>query len=137
MSARARSRHPRTALALAAAALGAASACHAHEAAGPARCERLPVLQAWLERHAASWDRVLGAEPGYERPASFEVCRLDGPRPYADNRANRVFVRRLQTTDDQVTLAHEYLHLAFQHYPSGHDERYVETQARRLIADYP
>jgi uncharacterized protein YfaQ (DUF2300 family) len=109
----------------------------AHEGAGPAACDHLPVLEAWLTVHAQRWDAVLSGEPGYERPARVDVCRLDGRWPFADNRQNRVYVRRLETTDDQVTLAHEYLHLAFQHFPSGHDERYVETTARRLVADYP
>jgi uncharacterized protein YfaQ (DUF2300 family) len=109
----------------------------AREAAGPASCERLPALEAWLDLHAARWQPVLSAQPGYERPADVEVCRLQARWPFADNRRNRVYVRRLLTTDDQVTLAHEYLHLAFKNYPSGHDEHYVETTARRLIADFP
>jgi uncharacterized protein YfaQ (DUF2300 family) len=109
----------------------------AHEAAGPAVCEPLPVLQGWLDRHAAQWDGMLRAEPGYERPARVQVCRQPGEWPFADNRAGRVYVRRLQTEDDAVTLAHEYVHLAFRDYPSGHDEIYVEQTARRLIAAYP
>jgi uncharacterized protein YfaQ (DUF2300 family) len=109
----------------------------AHEGVGPATCDHLPGLEAWLSRHAERWDAVLSAEPGYERPAHVDVCRLDGRWPFADNRQDRVYVRRLETTDDQVTLAHEYLHLAFKHFPSGHDEHYVETTARRLVADYP
>jgi uncharacterized protein YfaQ (DUF2300 family) len=117
--------------------IGLIPAARADQHAGPATCERLPVLQAWLERHADQWDPILSREPGYERPTRFDVCHLDGARPFADNHLNRVFVRRLQTADDEVTLAHEYVHLAFQHYPSGHDEVYVENTARRLIATYP
>jgi uncharacterized protein YfaQ (DUF2300 family) len=109
----------------------------AHEGAGPALCQPLPVLQIWLDRHAAEWDPLLRAEPGYERPSGVQVCQQPGAWPFADNHAGRVFVRRLQTKDDAVTLAHEYVHLAFQHYPSGHDETYVEQTARRLIAAYP
>ncbi len=109
----------------------------AHEGIGPATCDHLPTFEAWLTLHAQRWDAALSAEPGYERPAHVDVCRLDGRWPFADNRQNRVYVRRLETTDDQVTLAHEYLHLAFQHFPSGHDERYIEMTARGLVADYP
>lgn len=109
----------------------------AHEAAGPTVCEPLPVLQAWLDRHAAQWDRLLRVEPGYERPDDVRVCRQPGEWPFADNHTDRVYVRRLLTHDDAVTLAHEYVHLAFRHYPSGHDETYVEQTARRLIAAYP
>ena len=114
-----------------------ADGAFAHEGIGPATCDHLPTLEAWLTLHAQRWDAALSAEPGYERPAHVDVCRLDGRWPFADNHQNRVNVRRLETTDDQVTLAHEYLHLAFQHFPSGHDERYVEMTARRLVADYP
>jgi uncharacterized protein YfaQ (DUF2300 family) len=111
--------------------------CVAREAAGPAACEQLPALEAWLDLHAARWQQALSSQPGYERPARVLVCRLEGRWPFADNHRDRVYVRRLQTTDDQITLAHEYLHLAFKNYPSGHDEHYVETTARRLIADFP
>jgi uncharacterized protein YfaQ (DUF2300 family) len=116
---------------------GFAAPALAREAPGPAACERLPALETWLDLHATRWQPVLSAEPGYERPAHVDVCRLDGRWPFADNHRDRVYVRRLQTIDDQVTLAHEYLHLAFRNYPSGHDEHYVETTARRLIADFP
>jgi hypothetical protein len=114
-----------------------AASCGAHEAIGPAQCEPMPALDAWLALHVRRWEPVLSREPGYERPDAVAVCRLEGRTPFADNRTNRVYVRRLETTDDEVTLAHEFLHLAFQHYPSGHDERYVERTARRLIAAYP
>jgi uncharacterized protein YfaQ (DUF2300 family) len=113
------------------------SGAFAHEGVGPATCDHLPVPEAWLTLHERRWDAALSTEPGYERPAHVDVCRLDGRWPFADNHQDRVYVRRLETTDDQVTLAHEYLHLAFKHFPSGHDERYVETTARRLVADYP
>jgi len=109
----------------------------AHEAVGPSYCQPLPAVQAWLDLHIDRWDAVLAAEPGYERPSSVTVCAAPTGRPFADNRANRVFVRGIQTMDQQITVAHEYIHIAFQHYPSGHNEGYVEHTARRLIAENP
>jgi uncharacterized protein YfaQ (DUF2300 family) len=109
----------------------------AHIGVGPAQCTALPEAQAWLDRHSATWDPILASEPGYQRPAHVTVCQLNASLPFADNRAGRVYVRGLSDTNSQITLAHEYLHIAFQHYPSGHDERYVESTARRLIATYP
>jgi uncharacterized protein YfaQ (DUF2300 family) len=108
-----------------------------HEAIGPSHCQHLPTVQAWLDLHIDRWDAILAAEPGYERPASVIVCAAPTGRPFADNRADRIFVRGIQTVDEQITVAHEYTHIAFQHYPSGHNEGYVEHTARRLIAENP
>lgn len=109
----------------------------AHIGVGPAHCTPLPGAQTWLDRHIALWDPVLSQERGYQRPDRVTVCVLEGSLPFADNRTNRVYVRGLDSTNDQITLAHEYVHIAFQHFPSGHDERYVERTARRLIATHP
>jgi len=127
---------------VAAAVVGAFALLHplpavAHEAVGPAHCQPLPAVQAWLDLHIVKWDAILATEPGYERPSSVTVCAAPPGRPFADNRANRIFVRGIETVDQQITVAHEYVHIAFQHYPSGHNEGYVEHTARRLIAEFP
>ena len=35
--------------------------------------------------------------------------------------------------DDEIALAHEFLHLAFKHHPSGADESFIENMARQLL----
>lgn len=98
-------------------------------------CRPLPAGQRWLERQVGRWDRRLRGESGYRRPARATVCELPEGRPFADLRGARLFVRPLRGADDQIALAHEYLHLAFAGHPRGRDEAFVEALARRLVLD--
>ncbi|SEB16534.1 DUF2300 domain-containing protein YfaQ [Paraburkholderia sartisoli] len=96
-------------------------------------CQTVAGAHAWLERNAKRWARRLDTEPGYETPDLPAVCAVREGRPYADAQRNRLYIHRLQTEDDRVALAHEYVHLAFQHHPRGQDEAFVERTARALI----
>ncbi|WMY10774.1 DUF2300 domain-containing protein [Paraburkholderia phenoliruptrix] len=87
----------------------------------------------WLQRNAPLWARRMDGVPGYETPDLPAVCAVREGRPYADAQRNRVYVYRLQTEEDRIALAHEYVHLAFQHHPRGLDEDFVERTARLLI----
>jgi uncharacterized protein YfaQ (DUF2300 family) len=89
--------------------------------------------QAWLQRNAPLWARRMDGAAGYETPDVPAVCAVREGRPYADAQRNRVYVYRLQTEEDRIALAHEYVHLAFQHHPRGVDEAFVERTARMLI----
>ena len=101
---------------------------------GTRQCERLPAAEAWLARELPHWERLLRAEPGYERPAELPaVCRLAGGAPSSEQSRNRVFVRGLATREDRITLAHEFLHLGLRNHPRGQDEQLVEQLARRLV----
>ncbi len=42
---------------------------------------------------------------------------------------------RFFTLQDRLDLTHEYLHLAFDGYPTGLDENYIETLTRQLLKD--
>lgn len=98
------------------------------------RCERLNGNEAWLARMLPRWERVLRAQPGYERPAQLPlVCALGSGAPYSEQTRNRVFMRPLASREDRITLAHEYLHIGLRHHPSGQDEDHVERLARRLV----
>ena len=44
-----------------------------------------------------------------------------------------LYVYALKSEEDRIALAHEYVHLAFQHHPRGLDEGFVEATARTLI----
>lgn len=96
-------------------------------------CVAVAGAQAWLRRNAPLWARRMEGAPGYETPDLPAVCAVREGRPYADAQRNRVYVYRLQTEEDRVALAHEYIHLAFQHHPRGLDETFVERTARTLI----
>lgn len=99
----------------------------------PAQCEPMSQAQRWLQDQAQRWHKRLLRQPGYERPEQFSVCRLTAGNPYTDFNRLRIYVRALQTQEDRITLAHEYVHLAFAHYPTGVDEDAVEQMARQLL----
>lgn len=102
-------------------------------AAEPAPCQPQPVLKQWLQQQLPAWQPQLIREPGYHAPASFTVCALHARRPYADIRDQRIYTGPLRSSNDAVSLVHEYLHLALAGHPHGRDESYVEALARRLV----
>ncbi len=101
---------------------------------GREECARLEVAESWLARAIAGWDARLLREPGFEAlGAPPKVCALADGHPYSDQKRLRIYARGWHNLEDRVTLAHEYLHLAFRFHPNGADERYIERLARRLI----
>lgn len=98
-------------------------------------CEPLDTARTWLLARLPTWRTTLDREPGYDEVEDLTVCRLASGRPHVDRAARRIFVRGLQTQQDRLDLAHEYLHLAFAAHPRGHDEAYIETLARRLVLE--
>ena len=99
---------------------------------GEAECKPLPQAERWLKTQSRRWRRALRLEPGFVEPQP-QVCQLAYGNPYSDLTRQRIYVRGLQSLNQRITLAHEYLHLAFAAYPSGQDEHYIEHWARRLI----
>jgi uncharacterized protein YfaQ (DUF2300 family) len=99
-------------------------------------CRRQPRLEAWLQAQADRWQRLLAAQPGYERPDRVIVCLIDRGNPYVDYDRGRLYLRSRDADEDRLSLAHEYLHLAFKYHPIARDERFIETTARKLVAPY-
>lgn len=99
---------------------------------GEVECKPMPVAERWLRTQARQWRQVLQTEPGFAEPR-VQVCQLSFGNPYSDLSRQRIYVRGLVSLNHRLTLAHEYLHLAFSAYPSGQDENYIEQWARRLI----
>ena len=99
---------------------------------GATECKPLPEAERWLQEQARHWRYELQSEPGFVAPQP-QVCLLSFGNPYSDMSRQRIFVRGLFSLNNRITLAHEYLHLAFSDYPSGQDENYIEQWARRLI----
>ena len=98
-------------------------------------CRRLPDAELWIREHSKKWLPVIEDLPGFEAPKAVQVCESDQATPYSDIPAGRIFMRFSEEQEDQVTAAHEYLHLAFQHHPSGEDEKSLEGLARRLVSE--
>jgi uncharacterized protein YfaQ (DUF2300 family) len=98
-------------------------------------CRRDAKREAWLERQAERWHRRLLAFEGYERPERFAICFARGGGPRVDYRRDRIFLRRVDENEDRISLAHEYLHLAFKNHPVSRDEGFIEGLARRLVLE--
>jgi uncharacterized protein YfaQ (DUF2300 family) len=103
---------------------------------GEQECRRLPEAEAWLTRTTPRWRRALDREPGFEPPAeALTVCALGYGSPYSDRSRLRIYLRGLASREDRITLAHEYVHLAFRFHPRGTDETFVERLARSLTEE--
>lgn len=98
------------------------------------QCQPWPQGQAWLQNQLPHWRRQLQGEAGFEPPARFSVCRLAGGRPQVDLQRGRLYVAGDLQLDGRLSLAHEWLHLAFAWHPHGRDEIFIEQWARRLLA---
>lgn len=97
-------------------------------------CEPWPELTAQLAELRKHWQPQLLGQEGYSSPAAVTVCRLAQGKPYADRVTNQVYVRAYLSLDDQIALAHEYLHLAFRSHRKSYDENFIETLAQQLVA---
>ena len=95
-------------------------------------CARLDAAERWLKNRLPAWERALADLDGFEPVPAPAVCRLRQGNPYADPERGRIHVHGLDGREARLTLAHEYLHLAFAHHPRGLDETFIETTARRL-----
>jgi len=98
-------------------------------------CETLADAEDWLKNRLPRWRERLDSEPGYAETSVFSVCRLQAGHPHVDKNSRRIFVRSVLSQQDRLDITHEYLHLAFEAYPSGQDENYIEHLARRLLLE--
>lgn len=96
-------------------------------------CQRLPEAEQWLAGNSLRWEARLARESGFEPPPLPAICALDMGRPRADAQRERIYAQPPRTQEARITLAHEYLHLAFAHHPRGQDEAFVEALARELV----
>ncbi|TRX01291.1 DUF2300 domain-containing protein [Candidatus Methylobacter oryzae] len=98
-------------------------------------CETLADAEDWLKKKLPRWRELLDREPGYDETSAFSVCRLQAGPSHVDKNSRRIFVRSVLSQQDRLDITHEYLHLAFEAYPSGQDENYIEHLARRLLLE--
>ncbi len=96
-------------------------------------CQQNQLLERWLVNQIPHWQRFLMPISGYEQPGTIEICMAKTGNPRADYAANRIWLSHLDYQEDRLSLAHEFLHLAFKHSPRAHDEVFIETTARQLI----
>ncbi|HAV0411209.1 TPA: DUF2300 domain-containing protein [Salmonella enterica] len=99
-------------------------------------CHAMPEAKAWLLRQQPLWGKKLDAEPGYAATTHFAVCQLQhAGTPWVDRDRRRIYIRHFKQLQDRLDLTHEYLHLAFNGYPSSLDESYIENLARHLLME--
>jgi len=96
-------------------------------------CGALPQAQAWLQLQQKRWLRVLSGMPGFSPPGPIQVCALKSGNPHAQNNTGRIDVNGIESLEQRLALAHEYLHLAFAHHPRSSDEPFIEALARELL----
>ena len=107
--------------------LGATAAA---SGAGPP-CHRNAALEALLAEKTPEWASRLAQISGYEHPGPLSVCQVAGGRPRSDG--ERIYLPPLRGDEELLSLAHEYVHLAFHHHPSSRNEGFVERMARALV----
>ena len=98
-------------------------------------CTEPKIAVDWLSRQSPKWQQQLRKEAGFKplsQPPS--LCALQRGIPYADVAANRIYIRQFKTQNDQIALAHEYLHLTFAEHPNGKNEQFIEQLAKRLVS---
>lgn len=98
-----------------------------------AACAPLAGAQAWLTAQLPRWRRALQGEPGFLAVTPVQVCRLQMGLPHTQAHSRRIYVRGTRSLDERLTLAHEYLHLAFAGHPRGTEEAFIEQHARMLL----
>ena len=100
------------------------------------RCEPNVNAARWISRQARQWRIHLESEAGFEAPGELKVCRaaLEGsPRPvYASLNSQEIYVPPVVSQNDELSVLHEYLHIAFRNHPKGRNEAFIENLANRL-----
>jgi uncharacterized protein YfaQ (DUF2300 family) len=99
-------------------------------------CRRLKLAESYLDHAQKKWRRRLGQEIGHEEIGDVQVCELNFTKPYSDLWKNRIFLHFDESHEARVTLAHEYLHLAFKHHPRTNDETFIENLAQKLTGAF-
>ncbi len=98
------------------------------------QCQPLVEAQLYLDRQLPRVQTLMAGVAGFEAPKAVRVCTLDYGNPYADQQSLNLYVRDWRSSEDRITLWHEYLHLAMRYHPEGQDEAWIERQARQLNA---
>ncbi len=103
------------------------------------RCLPNSMTENWFNAQAKSWKRKLNQEAGFETPLNLKIClnsELSGrgrDRVFSQPNAEEIYVPKLSSQQDEVSILHEYLHIAFRNHPRGRDEVFIEKLARNLL----
>lgn len=93
-------------------------------------CREIKAAGDWLKHNLELWQPRL-ALVGADKNTPFKICSLDGPKALYFDR--RIYLQGFDTTEDQITLVHEWLHAALEHTPHGRNEEKIESLAKSLV----
>lgn len=97
------------------------------------QCRPLEVLQKWVNNNKKKWQKVLSGIQGFSEPKKVVVCQSNNGKQYADLENDTIYVNFQNNSEDLITTAHEYLHLAYKNHPRTNDEDEIESLARKLV----
>lgn len=87
----------------------------------------------FLDTKQTQWQSYLKRKVGYSHLAKVNVCKTNLKNPYSNYSRGLIFLPQFKTEEDQISLAHEFVHLSFQNHPLSRDEGFVEETARSLL----
>jgi uncharacterized protein YfaQ (DUF2300 family) len=115
------------------------------EGAKPIECKPNPLVAKWIKEQSRGWRRSLNQVPGFEQPTELKVCLSTeltagwggkkGLRAFSHPEAQQVFVPKLHSREDEISVLHEYLHVAFRNHPRGREEAFIEQTAHQLLEE--
>lgn len=101
----------------------------------PLECRSNPLTEKWVNRQSTFWQRKLDQVPGFERPEKLKICDSQSARIFSHPLKQEIYVPLLQNHEDEISILHEYLHIAFRLHPRGKDEKFVESMAIKLLEE--
>lgn len=96
-------------------------------------CIELGQASSWLSRESLQWKISLQGQVGFEFPADLRVCKSTLGAAYLNKETKEIYIENFSETEDQISLAHEWLHMAFRHHPLTHDEAGIDNLARKIV----
>lgn len=96
-------------------------------------CQRVTFLERWIDNNRLKWKKSFTHLDGFFMPEKVTVCQSQNGKQYADLESNTIYLNYDNGTEDLLTAAHEYLHLAFKNHPRTNDEAEIEFLAKKLI----
>ena len=105
----------------------------------PLDCIRNAMSENWVRSQFKSWKSRLNQEPGFELPEKLKICtnsELVGSlreKVFSQIESEEIYVPPISNRQAEVSILHEYLHIAFRNHPNGRDEIYIENLAKNLL----
>lgn len=97
------------------------------------QCLRINVLEDWINKNKKKWKKVLFEIKGFTMPDDVKVCQSNNGKQYSDLEKNRIFLNYQNQTEDLITAAHEFLHIAYKNHSRTNNEDEIEQLAKRII----